>query len=180
MIAFGFNPRGTDETWCIDTRGVLTLSVDAGTYQRLGLLGTPLPWRPHQHRYSMWTPLVSSLPDPVECVYLSCAIAVVLSQKVPTGAKHWNPLGPKQISALELYDNLREKAGFDAWDIVYHSGGDGTSEVLERSMPGRRLTFARPTTRSIRPVELGADPTTQGHSHQHAHSGCQPITAIEH
>lgn len=52
VIAFGFNPRGTDETWCIDTRGVLTMSIDRGTYQRLGLLGTPLPWRPHQNRYS--------------------------------------------------------------------------------------------------------------------------------
>jgi hypothetical protein len=57
-----------------------------------------------------------------------CGIAVVLSQKVPKGEKHWNPLGPKQKSALELYDNLREKVGFDAWDVVYHSKNNGASE----------------------------------------------------
>ena len=62
VIAFGFNPRGTDETWCIDTRGVLTLSIDRGTYQRLGLLGTPLPWKAHQDRYSTWTPFFSLFP----------------------------------------------------------------------------------------------------------------------
>lgn len=56
VIAFGFNHRGTDETWCIDTRGVLTMSIDPGTYQRLGLLGTPLPWRPHKDRYSKRVP----------------------------------------------------------------------------------------------------------------------------
>ncbi|KAF9778317.1 ribonuclease P [Thelephora terrestris] len=103
VIAFGSNQRGTDETWCIDTRGVLTISIDPGTYQRLGLLGTPLPWKPHKDRYT-----------------------VVLSQKVPKGEKHWNPLGPKQRSALELYDELREKAGFDAWDVVYHLKGNGS------------------------------------------------------
>jgi len=103
VIAFGFNPRGTDETWCVDTRGVLTMSIDPGTYQRLGLLGTPLPWKLHRNRYT-----------------------VVLSKKVPKGEKHWNPLGPKQKSALELYDELREKAGFDAWDVVYHSKNDGS------------------------------------------------------
>ena len=57
-------------------------------------------------------------------------IAVVLSKKVPNGEKHWNPLGAKQKSALELYDDLREKAGFDAWDIVYHSKDDGPSKFF--------------------------------------------------
>lgn len=56
----------------------------------------------------------------------SVVIVVVLSQKVPKGAKHWNPLGAKQKSALELYDDLREKAGFESWDVVYHSKTDCT------------------------------------------------------
>ena len=60
-------------------------------------------------------------------------IAVVLSQKVPKGEKHWNPLGAKQKSALELYDDLREKAGFDSWDVVYHSKINGVSALW---MPG--------------------------------------------
>lgn len=60
-----------------------------------------------------------------------CVIAVVLSQKVPKEEKHWNPLGAKQKSALELYDDLREKAGFDAWDVVYHSKDNGLSNFLD-------------------------------------------------
>jgi len=59
-----------------------------------------------------------------------CVVVVVLSQKVPKGEKHWNPLGPKQKSALKLYDDLREKAGFDAWSVVYHSKNNGASEPL--------------------------------------------------
>jgi hypothetical protein len=58
------------------------------------------------------------------------ATAIVLSQKVPKGEKHWNPLGPKQKSALELYDELREKEGFDAWEVVYNSRNDGASSVF--------------------------------------------------
>jgi hypothetical protein len=54
-------------------------------------------------------------------------IAVVLSQKVPKGEKQWNSFGAKQKSALEFYDDLREKAGFDSWDVVYHSKTNGVS-----------------------------------------------------
>ena len=33
-----------DDVWCIDPRGVLSLSVAKGTYEQLGLLGKPLPF----------------------------------------------------------------------------------------------------------------------------------------
>jgi hypothetical protein len=56
--------------------------------------------------------------------------AIVLSQKVPKGEKHWNLLGPKQKAALELYDELREKAGFDAWDVIYHTRNTSEPEPL--------------------------------------------------
>jgi len=62
--------------------------------------------------------------------WLFCVIVVVLSQKVPKGEKHWNPLGAKQKSALGLYDDLREKAGFDTWDVVYHSKNHGTAKFF--------------------------------------------------
>ena len=75
----------------------------------------------------------------------------MLSQKVPKGAKHWNPLGPKQRSALELYDDLREKAGFDAWDIVYHSKNNGASERF-----GCGICLAR-GLRSQDPLAIPAD-----------------------
>ena len=83
-------------------------------------------------------PLVSFFAEWTE--YFSFAV-VVLLQRVPRGAKHWNPLGPKQKSALKLYDDLRENAGFDAWDIVYYSKGDGRSEYFKWNAPGEKLMF---------------------------------------
>jgi len=80
------------------------------------------------------------LPSGKRGMLIFPVLAVVLSQTVPKGEKHWNPLDPKQKSALELYDNLREKAGFDAWDVIYYSKGNGTSEPLGWSRSGERLT----------------------------------------
>ncbi|KIP01853.1 hypothetical protein PHLGIDRAFT_79987, partial [Phlebiopsis gigantea 11061_1 CR5-6] len=48
LLALG-KPGALDpDVWCVDTRGVLTLSVCKSTYERLGLVGTPLPWKEHQ------------------------------------------------------------------------------------------------------------------------------------
>ena len=91
VIAFGSNPRGTDETWCIDTRGVLTLSIDGETYQRLGLLGTPLPWRPHQNRHSTCTP---SLPESAEYLFFLCDSRCVVSNS-SKGAETLEPAWPQ-------------------------------------------------------------------------------------
>ena len=79
---------------------------------------------------------------------------VVLSQKIPKGEKHWNPLGPKQKSALELYDELREKAGFDAWDVVYHSKNDGEP----------RLSWSWPENSNL--LDLSAGPSNRSNSYQ--------------
>jgi len=84
----------------------------------------PLEASPELVRYVDPLSLFSSFLKSAEWF---CVIVVVLSQKVPKGEKHWNPLGAKQKSALELYDGLREKAGFDSWDVVYHSKTDGVS-----------------------------------------------------
>lgn len=51
LLALGKpGPLDTD-VWCIDPRGVLTLSVCKPTYERLGLVGTPLPWKEHQDTF---------------------------------------------------------------------------------------------------------------------------------
>ena len=67
-------------------------------------------------------------------------IAVVLSQKVPKSEKHWNLLGPKQKSALKLYDELRKNAGFDGWDIVYHlnNGGENPNSRYRMFPAGKK------------------------------------------
>ncbi|KAF9645599.1 hypothetical protein BDM02DRAFT_3101091 [Thelephora ganbajun] len=94
-----------------------------------------------------------------------CVTAVVLSQKVPKGGKRWNPFGPKQKSALELYDGLREKAGLDAWDVVYHFKNDGRSELYECG-----VCLARGLS-SLGPLAVTADQSrsVQVQSHKATH-----------
>jgi len=107
VIAVGYNSLGTDDTWCIDTRGVLTLCVARDTYQRLGLMGSKLPWKHCEGQY---------------IVVLAWGLSPDSSDK---SAKSWNVLGPKQKAALELYDRLRLEAGLDLWEVVYHSTRQG-------------------------------------------------------
>lgn len=38
-----------DDTWCIDPRGVLTLSVSKTLYEQLGLVGRKLPFKPERY-----------------------------------------------------------------------------------------------------------------------------------
>lgn len=40
-------PRLSEDLWAIDTRGVLTLSVCKETYEILGIVGKPLPFKGH-------------------------------------------------------------------------------------------------------------------------------------
>lgn len=40
-----------DDVWCIDPRGVLTLSVSKDTYERLGLVGKKLPFKTHADQH---------------------------------------------------------------------------------------------------------------------------------
>lgn len=51
-----------EDVWCIDSRGLLTLSVCKETYEKLGLLGKRLPFKNHADQYGLsfrWL-----MPDP--------------------------------------------------------------------------------------------------------------------
>lgn len=43
-----------DDAWCLDPRGVLTISVSKGTYERAGLPGKKLPFKNHRDLYGEW------------------------------------------------------------------------------------------------------------------------------
>lgn len=50
MVRSGFAmlaKEQNDDVWCIDHRGLLTLSVSKDTYERLGLVGKKLPFKTH-------------------------------------------------------------------------------------------------------------------------------------
>lgn len=44
IVAFGTAP-GTDDVWCLDHTGVVTLAITKETYERLGIVGTKSPWK---------------------------------------------------------------------------------------------------------------------------------------
>lgn len=53
----------SDDVWCIDTRGVLTMCVCKETYEKLGLLGQKMPFKNRSgERYGMWYPSSVALP----------------------------------------------------------------------------------------------------------------------
>lgn len=131
-------------------------------------------------RFTRTGTVSGSLPHPSrshDSVVL--ASAVVLSQKVPKGEKHWNQLGQKQKHALVLYDELREQAGLDAWDVVYHLKDNGEPELSRHwTCLARKLKGTRPIGWSSRPVTHVPGQTSQKHLHQRPHSTDQPITSI--
>jgi len=42
---------GSSDVWCIDPRGIMTLSVCKQTYEALGLTGSTLPFKGHADRH---------------------------------------------------------------------------------------------------------------------------------
>lgn len=37
--------KNTDDVWCIDSRGIVTLFLSKDTYEQLGIVGKPLPFK---------------------------------------------------------------------------------------------------------------------------------------
>lgn len=44
-----------EDKWCVDPRGILTLSVTKDTFQRLGLAGEKLPFKGYSDQFGMYT-----------------------------------------------------------------------------------------------------------------------------
>ncbi|KAF9466137.1 ribonuclease P 40kDa subunit-domain-containing protein [Collybia nuda] len=82
-----------DDVWCIDPRGLLTLSVSKDTYERLGLVGRKLPFKTHADRR-------------------------VISLSMKKGAESVANKA-RRNTALELWDKRRDEAGVGPWDVFY-------------------------------------------------------------
>ena len=52
ILALG-SASDTDDVWCLDGRGVLTLTVGKETYEQLGLVVEKLPWKSHRDIHGM-------------------------------------------------------------------------------------------------------------------------------
>ena len=44
-----------EDKWCVDPRGILTLSITKDTYQRLGLTGEKLPFKGYSDQFGMYS-----------------------------------------------------------------------------------------------------------------------------
>ncbi|TFK39770.1 ribonuclease P 40kDa subunit-domain-containing protein [Crucibulum laeve] len=82
-----------DDAWCIDSRGLLTLSVSKEMYERLGLVGKKLPFKNHKELHAIHLPLQQN------------------AQSITNLAR--------RRSALETWDKARDEAGLGPWNVLY-------------------------------------------------------------
>ncbi|RDB23461.1 Ribonuclease P protein subunit p40 [Hypsizygus marmoreus] len=87
----------TDDVWCIDPRGLLTLSVSKETYETLGLLGTKLPFKKQQDQFVIRLPLQKNVET--------------------TGNR------ARRNEALKAWDARRERQGSGPWTVLYCAHG---------------------------------------------------------
>ncbi|KAG6918957.1 hypothetical protein DXG01_010196 [Tephrocybe rancida] len=83
----------SDDVWCIDPRGLLTIFVGKETYERLGLLGKRLPFKTHKDFF---------------------VIRLSLQKNVESVANQ-----ARRNEALKAWDARRERDGLGAWNVVY-------------------------------------------------------------
>ncbi|KAI0333837.1 hypothetical protein GY45DRAFT_1271033 [Cubamyces sp. BRFM 1775] len=55
IVALGVTGSGSNDVWCIDHRGYLTLSLGKETYEQVGCVGQPLPWKEYEDTYVIRT-----------------------------------------------------------------------------------------------------------------------------
>ncbi|KAK7677581.1 hypothetical protein QCA50_019392 [Cerrena zonata] len=95
LLALGQSSSDTDDVWCLDYRGVLTLTVGKETYEELGLTGKPLSWKECRDKHVVHIYLSESAPNNDEAK-----------------AQGWHSLGAKQKGFLKSWDQRR-----GLWDI---------------------------------------------------------------
>lgn len=86
--------RASEDLWCIDSRNVLTLSVCKETYEDLGIVGKPLPFKGQSDVHVIEIPLQIK-PD---------GYSVKVRQK--------------QQQSIEQWEKRREMSGSIHWDVV--------------------------------------------------------------
>ncbi|EGN96866.1 hypothetical protein SERLA73DRAFT_57918 [Serpula lacrymans var. lacrymans S7.3] len=100
----------SDDTWCVDYRGFLTLSVSKPIYERIGLVGKKLPFKGYAEHHVIRIPLREQIES----------VAVRARQK----------------AALKIWDDIRAEAGYPKWQVLHCNGGAGlTPDELKPVRP---------------------------------------------
>ncbi|KAI0629344.1 ribonuclease P 40kDa subunit-domain-containing protein, partial [Trametes polyzona] len=107
IVATGFAGFTDEDAWCLDTRGILTLAVRKQTYETLGLVGEPLPWKERADTH---------------------VIRISLRSARPPGSEGYNTLayGVTEAVAIRSWDSRR-----GPWNISFYL--DNTNDA---TMPG--------------------------------------------
>ncbi|KAJ7917533.1 hypothetical protein B0H13DRAFT_1994847 [Mycena leptocephala] len=92
VTALSFDSH-SDDVWCLDPRGLLTLHLAEESYQTLGITGKKLPFKNHSEHSNCFPPLQPS------------ADSVRNRQK--------------REAALQAWDVRRKQAGKDPWTVLY-------------------------------------------------------------
>ena len=96
-----------DDAWCLDQRGLLTLSLTKETYQQLGLVGVPES-RKEKERFSGCLSHTIPLSN---ANLISVVVEIDLydrTSKAFTRAKE----------AFQFWDDRRRAQGVDGWDVA--------------------------------------------------------------
>jgi len=99
-----------DDVWCIDPRGLLTLSLSKDTYEKLGLVGKKLPFKNHSDKHVVRLPLQQH------------------AESVTNRAR--------RNEAFRAWDSRREEQGLGPWDVLLCSQ-DSTSAAPFPQFVGR-------------------------------------------
>ena len=125
------NRTGMDDAWCLDQRGLLTLSLTKETYQQLGLVGVPES-RKEKERFSACLSHTMFLSnDNLTSVVVEIDLYDRTS-KIFTRAKE----------AFRLWDDRRRAQGVDEWEVVCYLA-NGAHLMKFSAIPRSSLTLHR-------------------------------------
>ncbi|KAG6840569.1 hypothetical protein C0991_005758 [Blastosporella zonata] len=98
----GATDANSDDVWCVDPRGLLTLLVEKDTYERVGLVGKRLPFKAHKDYFVIRLPLQKNAESAANIA--------------------------RRNEVLKAWDARRERDGLGAWNVVYCSNDPSLPE----------------------------------------------------
>ncbi len=105
-----------EDTWCLDQRGLLTLALTKETYERLGLVAVKAGSRRLARHYGVFVCSPTERSDLRTEGNSSCGTVVQVNIHDRTSHSF-----SRAKEAFRLWDESRERSGYPAWDIVFHS-----------------------------------------------------------
>ncbi|KAF7370495.1 hypothetical protein MSAN_00681300 [Mycena sanguinolenta] len=117
----------SDDIWCIDPRGVLTLHLSAESYQTLGIVGQKFPFKSHSIEHTVTLPLQPSADS--------------LKNR------------QKRDAALKAWDLRRKQAGEAPWSVLY-CANDASATAQFAASNGHAVRAVKCQTTLLRGIRV--------------------------